>query len=85
MVYDTVDSLLYTYTGGSWVSETPSFTELANPTVGDYWFDNVNFIYYLYTENVEHSEYEVMISRNLMVKQFISTSETKIIKYTINI
>ena len=27
----------------------------------------------------------IMISRNLMVKQFISTTETKIIKYTINI
>lgn len=28
---------------------------------------------------------DVMISRNLMTKQFISTTETKIIKYTINI
>jgi hypothetical protein len=90
MIYDMTNDLLYTYTSGSWdTGDTPPFAQndVSEPLVPgtSYWFDNVNFIHYLYTSDVVHDKYEVMISRNLMVKQFLSTNEPKIIKYTINI
>lgn len=85
MYFTTIDSLLHTYTGGSWVDSTPSFIEPVTPVVGNAWFDTTDNTLYTYTANVNHNYPNVMVSRNLMIKQFISTTETKIIKYTINI
>lgn len=85
MYFTTVDSLLHTYTSGAWVDSTPSFIEQVTPDVGNTWFDTTDNTLYTYTAAVNHDYPNVMISRNLMTKQFISTTETKIIKYTINI
>jgi hypothetical protein len=77
------DDKLYTYSGTEWDSGVDiSTVQQSEPEVDDVWFneDDDKLYTYIFTNNSY-----VMISRNLLHKQYVSNTESKIIKYTINI
>jgi len=83
MWYDTVSGKLYEYSTDAWDAgiDVPS-VEPAEPENGDMWYDTVSGKLYEYDSTITQS---TMISRNLLHKQYVSDTEFKIIKYTINI